>query len=190
MTCIRERVTVARAGFLLEPNAERHLKPPSEIARLFADWPHAIHAAREVADACRFSLADLAYEYPHEIVPEGADPQSHLERLTWEGAARRYPGGVPEAIRATIAKEFALIRSKRIARYFLTIHDIVRFAREEADPPILCQGRGSAANSAVCFCLGITSVDPGRARPAVRAVPERGALGAPRHRRGLRARAP
>ena len=160
MSCIREGVTVARAGFLLEPNAERHLKPPEEMARLFADWPHAIRAAREVADACRFSLRDLAYEYPHEIVPEGADPQSHLERLTWEGAARRYPGGVPAGVRATLAKEFALIASKGIARYFLTIHDIVRFAREEARPPILCQGRGSAANSAVCFCLGVTSVDP------------------------------
>ena len=160
MTCIREGVTVARAGFLLEPNAERHLKPPEEMARLFADWPHAIRAAREVADACRFSLDDLAYEYPHEVVPEGSDPQSHLERLTWEGAARRYPAGVPEAVRAAIAKEFALIASKGIARYFLTIHDIVRFARAEASPPILCQGRGSAANSAVCFCLGITSVDP------------------------------
>ena len=160
MTCIREGTTVARAGFLLEPNAERHLKPPGEMARLFADWPHAIRAAREVADACRFSLDDLRYEYPHEIVPEGLDPQAHLERLTREGAARRYPDGVPPEVRATLAKEFALIRSKRIARYFLTIHDIVRFAREEASPPILCQGRGSAANSAVCFCLGVTSVDP------------------------------
>ena len=159
MTCIREGVTVARAGFLLEPNAERHLKPPAEMARLFADWPHAIAATREVADSCRFSLDDLAYEYPHEIAPDGADPQTHLERLTWEGAARRYPDGVPPQIRATLAKEFALIRTKGIARYFLTVHDIVRFARE-ALPPILCQGRGSAANSAVCFCLGVTSVDP------------------------------
>ena len=159
MTCIREGATVGRAGFLLEPNAERHLKPPLEMARLFADWPHAIRAAREVADSCRFSLGDLRYEYPREIVPDGADPQTHLERLTWEGAARRYPGGVPDDIRATLAREFALIASKRIARYFLTVHDIVRFART-ASPPILCQGRGSAANSAVCFCLGVTSVDP------------------------------
>ena len=160
MTCIREGTTLARAGLLLEPNAERHLKSPAEMARLFADWPHAIRAAREVADACRFSLGDLAYEYPHEIVPEGRSPEEELERLTWEGAARRYPGGIPPEVRATLAREFALIRSKRIARYFLTIHDIVRFAREEASPPILCQGRGSAANSAVCFCLGVTSVDP------------------------------
>ncbi len=160
MTCIREGVTVARAGFLLEPNAERHLKRPEEMARLFADWPHAIRAAREVAEACRFSLGELAYEYPHEVVPEGRSPQEELERLTWEGAARRYPEGVPDHVHDLLTKEFALIRSKGIARYFLTIRDIVRFAREEARPPILCQGRGSAANSAVCFCLGITSVDP------------------------------
>jgi error-prone DNA polymerase len=160
MTCIRAGVTIDRAGYLLEANAERHLKPPSEMCRLFAAWPHAIRATREVADACRFSLDDLQYEYPHEIEAEGRTAQEELERLTWEGAARRYPQGVSERIRAIIEKEFALIRSKKIARYFLTINDIVRFAREEATPPILCQGRGSAANSAVCFCLGITAVDP------------------------------
>ena len=160
MTCIREGVTVARAGFRLLANAERHLKSPAEMCRLFAAWPHAIAATRTVADAIAFSLTDLRYEYPHEIVPEGCTAQGELERLTWEGAARRYPDGVPDPVRATIAKEFALIGSKKIARYFLTIRDIVRFAREDARPPILCQGRGSAANSAVCFCLGITSVDP------------------------------
>lgn len=160
MTCIREGTTIDAAGFLLEPNAERHLKSPVEICRLFADWPHAIHATRAVADACTFSLDDLHYEYPHEIEPEGRTAQEELERLTWEGAAQRYPAGVSEHTRAIIEKEFALIREKKIARYFLTIHDIVRFAREQAEPPILCQGRGSAANSAVCFCLGITAVDP------------------------------
>ena len=160
MTCIREGVTIDTAGFLLEPNAERHLKSPAEMCRLFADWPHALHATRKVADACRFALTDLRYEYPHEIEPNGRTAQEELERLTWEGAAWRYPGGVSERIKGIIEKEFALIRSKKIARYFLTIHDIVRFAREEAQPPILCQGRGSAANSAVCFCLGITAVDP------------------------------
>ncbi|CAM4049406.1 error-prone DNA polymerase [Palleronia rufa] len=160
MTCIREKTTVARAGFLLESNAERHLKSPGEMCRLFADWPHAIAATRRVADAIGFSLTDLRYEYPHEIVPRGRTPMQELERLTWEGAAGRYPDGVPDHVRATIAREFALIAKKKIARYFLTIRDIVRFAREEAQPPILCQGRGSAANSAVCFCLGITSVDP------------------------------
>jgi error-prone DNA polymerase len=160
MACIREGVTIARAGFLLGANAERHLKPPAEMCRLFADWPHAIAATRAVADTIKFSLLDLKYEYPHEIVPEGRTAQEELERLTWQGAAGRYPAGVPDPVRATIAKEFAMIASKKIARYFLTIHDIVRFAREKATPPILCQGRGSAANSAVCFCLGITSVDP------------------------------
>jgi len=160
MTCIREGVTIDDAGYLLEANAERYLKPPDEMCRLFARWPHAIAATHTVADACRFSLVDLRYEYPHEIVPEGRSAQEELERLTWEGAARRYPGGVPEHVRTTIGREFALIRSKKIARYFLTIHDIVRFAREKASPPILCQGRGSAANSAVCFCLGVTAVDP------------------------------
>ena len=113
-----------------------------------------------MADACDFSLDDLKYEYPHEIEPEGRTAQEELERLTWKGSEMRYPAGVPDDIRAIIEKEFALIRSKKIARYFLTINDIVRFARQEAEPPILCQGRGSAANSAVCFCLGITSVDP------------------------------
>ncbi|MEQ3624190.1 MAG: error-prone DNA polymerase [Celeribacter sp.] len=160
MTCIRKGVTVSRAGFRLLANAERHLKSPQEMCRLFADWPHAIAATRAVADDISFALTDLAYEYPHEIVPKGLTAQQELERLTWEGAAHRYPNGVPSHVRATIAKEFALIASKKIARYFLTIRDIVRFAREEAQPPILCQGRGSAANSAVCFCLGITSVDP------------------------------
>ncbi|NEK21843.1 DNA polymerase III subunit alpha [Sulfitobacter sp. JBTF-M27] len=160
MTCIREGKTIETAGFLLEPNAERYLKSPQEMCRLFADWPHAIRATRAVADACRFSLDDLKYEYPHEIEAEGRTAQEELERLTWEGAARRYPQGVSDRIMGIIEKEFALIRSKKIARYFLTINDIVRFAREEADPPILCQGRGSAANSAVCFCLGVTSVDP------------------------------
>ncbi|RVT83191.1 DNA polymerase III subunit alpha [Rhodobacteraceae bacterium CCMM004] len=160
MVCIREGTTVAKAGYLLEANAERHLKSPAEMCRLFAEWPHAIAATRALADAIAFTLKDLKYEYPHEIVPQGCTAQDELERLTWEGAARRYPQGIPPAVAQIIRKEFALIAKKKIARYFLTIHDIVRFAREEADPPILCQGRGSAANSAVCFCLGITSVDP------------------------------
>ena len=160
MTCIREGRTINTAGFLLQTNAERYLKPPSEMCRLFAAWPHAVAATRRLADACTFSLDDLKYEYPHEIVPEGRTAQEELERLTWEGAAGRYPQGVPDRIKAIIEKEFALIRSKKIARYFLTINDIVRFARQDAQPPILCQGRGSAANSTVCFCLGITAVDP------------------------------
>ncbi|MFG6541671.1 PHP domain-containing protein, partial [Sulfitobacter sp. M22298] len=160
MVAIREGVIVPKAGYLLAANAERHLKSPEAMVRLFADWPHAIAETRRLADRIEFRLTDLAYEYPHEIVPEGRTPMEELARLTWEGAARRYPEGVPEAVKKTIEKEFALIETKKIARYFLTIYDIVRFAREEAEPPILCQGRGSAANSAVCFCLGITSVDP------------------------------
>ena len=160
MTCIRQGTTIDTAGFQLEANAERYLKPPMEMCRLFDKWPHAIAATRAVADSIRFSLDDLKYEYPHEIEAKGRSAQQELERLTWIGAQRRYPNGVSDEIRAIIEKEFALIRSKKIARYFLTINDIVRFAREEASPPILCQGRGSAANSAVCFCLGITSVDP------------------------------
>ena len=160
MTCIREKTTIAKAGFLLHANAERHLKRPEEMMRLFADWPHAIRATRDVADACTFSLDDLKYQYPSEVIPDGCTPMQELERLTWEGADTRYPKGVPDHVTQTIKKEFALIAKKDIAQYFLTIYDIVRFARYEAQPPILCQGRGSAANSAVCFCLGITSVDP------------------------------
>ncbi|TNC59371.1 error-prone DNA polymerase [Rubellimicrobium roseum] len=165
MTCIREKVRLSGAGLLLEPNAERHLKSPQEMLRLFAEWPSAIRAARQVADACAFSLSELAYEYPSEVVPKGATPQSHLEALTWAGAGRRYPGGVPGEVVATLRKELALIARRDLARYFLTIHDIIRFAREgdgSGRPwtSILCQGRGSAANSAVCYVLGITAVDP------------------------------
>lgn len=160
MVAIREGVTVPKAGFLLAANAERHLKSPAEMCRLFADWPHAISATRALADKITFRLTDLKYEYPHGIVPIGKTAQDQLEQLTWKGAKTRYPDGTPDHVIALIQKEFALIKSKDIARYFLTINDIVRFARHEAEPPILCQGRGSAANSAVCFCLGITSVDP------------------------------
>ena len=159
MTAIRHKVTVARAGHLLEANAERHLKSPEDMVRLFARWPHAITAARDLADACEFSLDDLKYEYPKEICPGGLDPQAYLESLTWEGADRRYPAGVPKAVAETVEKELDVIATMELARYFLTIKDIVDFARN-CEPPILCQGRGSAANSAVCYCLEITSVDP------------------------------
>jgi error-prone DNA polymerase len=161
MTAIRHKTTVDKAGLLLAPNAERHLKSPNEMVRLFERWPHAIAAAREVADACRFSLDELRYEYPEEICPEGLEPQDWLERLTWEGAEWRYPAGLPEAVRDTLARELALIGKLNLATYFLTIKDIVDFARNQ-QPPILCQGRGSAANSAVCYCLGITAVDPAK----------------------------
>ena len=166
MTAIRHKTTVAGAGHLLHPNAERHLKSPAEMQRLFARWPHAIAAARDVADRCQFSLDELRYEYPEDIYPDGQTPQSFLETEVWAGAGRRYPanesgGGLPETVRATLERELALIAKLDLARYFLTIKDIVDFARG-CDPPILCQGRGSAANSAVCYVLGITSVDPAK----------------------------
>jgi error-prone DNA polymerase len=159
MTAIRHKTTVAAAGHLLLANAERHLKSPGEMIALFARWPHAIAASREVADACRFSLDELKYEYPRESYPDGLSAQQYLERLTWQGAAAHYTGGIPTRVRETLEKEFALIEKKALAQYFLTIKSIVDFARSQ-DPPILCQGRGSAANSAVCFCLGVTAVDP------------------------------
>ena len=161
MTAIRHKTTVAAAGHLLRPNAERHLKSPEEMVSLFGRWPHAIAAARDLADACMFSLDELRYEYPEETCPKELEPQDYLEELTWEGAARRYPDGLPQAVRETLVRELALIGKLDLARYFLTIKDIVDFARAQ-DPPILCQGRGSAANSAVCYCLEITAVDPAR----------------------------
>ena len=159
MTCIREKVTLVEAGLLLNPNAEQHLKSPKEMTRLFARWPHAIYATREVADSIDFSLDELKYEYPQETCPQGRTPQQQLEHLTWAGASRHWPRGVPAKVLKQVRHEFALIEKLDFARYFLTVHDIVAFARS-LDPPILCQGRGSAANSAVCYCLGITAVDP------------------------------
>jgi error-prone DNA polymerase len=157
LTCIREHTTIAQAGFCLEANAERHLKKPEEMARLFRDHPDAIRRTVEIMDACRFSLDELVYEYPDEPVPPGATPQEHLETLTWDGAAWRFPGGIPPNVRKTIARELQLVADLGYAPYFLTVHDIVTFARSRG---ILCQGRGSAANSVVCYCLGITAVNP------------------------------
>ncbi|ANC90606.1 error-prone DNA polymerase [Azospirillum humicireducens] len=156
MTCIRHHTTIDEAGWRLSANAERHLKPAVEMLRLFRDHPDAVARSLEIADACRFSLDELRYEYPDEVA-EGRDPQETLEILTWAGAAEKYPAGIPDPIRQTVTRELALIAGQRYAPYFLTVHDIVRFARGR---DILCQGRGSAANSAVCYCLGITSVDP------------------------------
>ncbi len=158
VTCIREGCTVAAAGLRLEANAERHLKSPAEMARLFRRHPAAVARTAEIARRCRFSLSELRYEYPDEAA-DGLAPQERLERLTATGARERYPEGVPEKVRAQLAHELALIAELRYAPYFLTVHDIVRFARSR---DILCQGRGSAANSAVCYCLGITAVDPAR----------------------------
>ncbi len=157
MTCIREHVTIDEAGFRLLANAERHLKSPDEMRRLFRRWPEALENAARLADACRFSLAELQYDYPSEPVPEGLTPQQHLEQLTWAGAAGRYPDGVPDKVRDTLQQELKLIAGLNYAPYFLTVQDIVRFAESQN---ILCQGRGSAANSVVCYCLGITAVDP------------------------------
>jgi error-prone DNA polymerase len=159
VTCIREKVTIANAGYLLNPNAERHLKCPEEMVLLFARWPHTISATREFADALHFSLDELRYEYPKETVPDGKSPQDYLEQLTWQGARERWPGDIPDKAVKQLHHELALIERLDFARYFLTVHDIVAFARG-LSPPILCQGRGSAANSAVCYCLGITAVDP------------------------------
>ncbi len=157
LACIRENTTLEQAGMLLAAHAERHLKPPAEMARLFAAFPEATLRTISVADSCRFSLDQLAYEYPDEPVPPGRDADAHLAALAREGAARRWPQGVPEAVRATMQKELGIIAELGYARYFLTVHDIVSFARGQG---ILCQGRGSAANSAVCYALGITAVDP------------------------------
>jgi error-prone DNA polymerase len=162
LVCIREKCTIAEAGYALEANAERHLKPGAEMARLFAACPQAVARTLEIAGRVRFSLDDLRYEYPEEPVPTAKTPQAHLEDLTWAHAQARFPDGIPDTVRAVLEKELALIARLDYARYFLTVYDIVRFARHEAKPPILCQGRGSAANSAVCYCLGITSVDPTR----------------------------
>ena len=157
LTCIRAGTTVEGAGLRLEPNAERHLKPPEEIGRLFAGFEPLLERARGIAARIAFSLDDLAYAYPEEPVPPGMTAQAHLEALTWAGAARRYPAGVPARVAGALTRELALIDELGYAPYFLTVHDIVAWARGQG---ILCQGRGSAANSAVCYCLHVTAVDP------------------------------
>ncbi|HWZ66783.1 MAG TPA: PHP domain-containing protein, partial [Stellaceae bacterium] len=213
LTCIREGCTIGEAGYRLIANAERHLKPPQEMARLFRGREDAVERSLEIVERCRFSLDELRYEYPEEPVPEGQTPQQRLVELTWQGATERFsaspsppcrgeregpivqrwegevggaevgssapltptlsprPAGgeggnkrptsgcIPARIRGLIEHELRLIERLDYARYFLTVHDIVRFARARG---ILCQGRGSAANSVVCYCLGITAVDPAR----------------------------
>jgi error-prone DNA polymerase len=189
LTCIREGCTIQEAGYRLAANAERHLKPPQEMARLFRGHEDAVERSLEIVERCRFSLDELRYEYPEETVPDGRTPQQRLVELTWKGAGERFrssvtpaeagvqshrsdPGpldsrfrgndersGVPDKVRDLIAHEMQLIERLDYARYFLTVHDIVQFARQRG---ILCQGRGSAANSVVCYCLGITAVDPAR----------------------------
>ena len=157
LTCIREGATIETAGRRLEANAERWLKPVGEMVRLFRDTPEAISETTALLSRATFDLSELSYQYPEEPIPPGRLPQEWLEDLTDRHAAMRYPDGVPDKVQALLDKELAFIARKKIAPYFLTIFDIVRVAR---DKRILCQGRGSAANSAVCYVLGITSVDP------------------------------
>jgi len=159
LTAIRLNVPVADAGLDLAANAERHMKPPAEMARLFRHHPLALAETTRFAEELSFSLNELKHNYPEETTAEGVDPQTELERLTREGAQKRYPAGVPEKVDRLITHELEIVALKNYARYFLTVHDIVRFARSE-EVGILCQGRGSAANSVICYCLGVTDVDP------------------------------
>ena len=159
LTCIREGCTIDDLGHRREQSNVRHMQSREEMARLFARHQDAVARTREIADRCRFSLDELRYQYPHEVRIPGLDAQQTLEKRTWEGAAIRYPNGVPDAVTKQLHHELQLIASLEYAPYFLTVDSIVRFARMQQ---ILCQGRGSAANSAVCFVLGITSIDPTR----------------------------
>ena len=157
LTCVREKCTINNAGFKLHQNAERHMKSIEEMQRLFRQYPEAIENAEYIASLCQFSLSSLTYNYPEELTTEGRTPQEELVLLTWEGAKDKFPEGIPEDLALTIGQELKFIEEMNYASYFLTVYDIVRFARENK---ILCQGRGSAANSTVCYSLGITSVDP------------------------------
>jgi len=159
LTCIREKTTIEAVGRKLEANAERFLKTPREMARLFRDFPEAIAETMRFADRIDFTLDQLKYQYPDEPVPPGKTAQGHLEDLTWAGVDKYFGGidNIDDKLRATLKKELALIAELKYAHYFLTVHDIVQYARSQN---ILCQGRGSAANSAVCYVLGVTSVDP------------------------------
>src|SRR5215216_1535909 len=157
LTCIREKTTINAIGKRLEANAERYLKPSDEMARLFRDLPDAIAETMRFADRIEFSLDQLKYQYPDEPVPPGKTAQQHLEDLTRAGVDKYFDGKIDDKLRTTLRKELDLIAELKYAHYFLTVHDIVHYARSQN---ILCQGRGSAANSAVCYVLGITSVDP------------------------------
>ncbi|RJF74257.1 error-prone DNA polymerase [Rhodopseudomonas palustris] len=157
LTCVRDKTTIDKAGRRLEGNAERHLKPAIEMARLFRTDPDAIAETLRFADRISFTLDELKYHYPDEPVPPGKTAQQHLEDLTWQGVKDYFPDGLGEKLEATLHKELAIIKKRGYAHYFLTVHDIVRYARSQ---DILCQGRGSAANSSVCYVLGITCVDP------------------------------
>jgi error-prone DNA polymerase len=157
LICVREKCTIQTAGFRLHRNAERHLKPIEEMQRLFRQYPDAIQRTLEIAELCQFSLDSLEYIYPEEITSEGRTPQEELEYLSWKGAKEFFGEPIPKKVIDNINHEMAFVKEMNYASYFLTVYDIVRFAREQK---ILCQGRGSAANSTICYCLGITSVDP------------------------------
>jgi error-prone DNA polymerase len=158
LTCIREGTTIDAAGVRLQANAERHLRDPAAMARLFRGYEFALERTMEVVRACKFSLRELSYQYPDEPVPKGWTAQRWLIRLVFVGAREKWPEGVPAKIRKTIVDELKLIKLLKYPNYFLTVHDIVDWARNKKK--ILCQGRGSAANSVVCYCLGVTNVNP------------------------------
>ncbi|RYZ49528.1 MAG: PHP domain-containing protein, partial [Sphingobacteriales bacterium] len=157
LTCTREKCTIHNAGLLLLENAERHLKDILEMERLFRAYPEAISNSGKLADLCQFNLDSLEYVYPEEITSDGRTPQQELEFLSWQGATEMFGEQIPEKISANIRYELKFMEEMNYASYFLTVYDIVKFARSKG---ILCQGRGSAANSTVCYCLGITSVNP------------------------------
>jgi error-prone DNA polymerase len=159
LTCVRHHTTIQHAGAILNPNAERYLKSARQMHKLFARHPQAIARANEVASRCRFCLSELRYEYPTETVPDGTTATDHLRALTFAGAKNRYPDGIPDPVLQLIEKELRFICGSQYESYFLTVHDLVDYARSRG---ILCQGRGSAANSAVCYCLGVTAVDPAK----------------------------
>ena len=157
LTAIRHTVPLAEAGWRLHQNSERHLRSKADLARLYP--PDLLTETVAIARRCTFSLEELKYEYPHELVPSGETPTSYLRQLVEEGARRRWPEGMSEKTRATIENELSIIKDLKYEPFFLTVQDIVRYAREQK---ILCQGRGSAANSVVCYCLGVTAIDPER----------------------------
>ena len=157
LTAIRQATTVAKLGNRCLPNAERHLRSLEELRTIYVPLPGAIERTMEIADRCRFSLSELKYEYPVELAPPGETPMAYLRRLAWEQGAVRYPQGIPDKVRNLLIHELELIERLKYEAFFLTVFDLVRYARSKG---ILCQGRGSAANSAVCYCLGVTAVDP------------------------------
>lgn len=157
LTATRLGTTVAQIAEHRFANAERHLRPLDELSAIFRAAPAALHRTSEIAQRCSFSLDEVSYEYPEELVPPGSTPSQHLNQLTWEGAKRRYPAGIPSKVKTQLTHELQVVQKLRYEPYFLTVWDLVCYANQRN---ILCQGRGSAANSVICYCLGITSVDP------------------------------